>query len=167
MWIIQAACAACSCPKALIWLKVIPHFRFISILDCLGVQNELCYYHLISLREQCYLHLWWYFSFCSLDQRFEKVWQKHNKQTKTFALYYVHLKCFYNALWAKLLRKWEIGKSTKITTYFRPHFHFHFLICLVFPGIPFVKILKKYLDISNIVFTMKGVRSKKVILRFF
>ena len=46
-------------------------------------------------------------------------------------------------------------------------FHFQFLICLVFPGIPLVKIFKKYLDISNIVFTMNSSTDTKIVFCFF
>ena len=60
----------------------------------------------------------------------------------------------------------EMGnKKIYQNNYFRPHFHF--LICLVFPGIPLVKIFKKYLDISNIVFTMNSSADKKSFSGYF
>ena len=56
-----------------------------------------------------------------------------------------------NALWARLLTKWELGKSTKITTS-----ALIFTFTLVFPGIP-------HLIISNHYFIMKGCTEKEAI----
>ena len=91
-----------------------------------------------------------------------------------------------NALWAKLLRKWEIGKFNKITSWplifwktllfqmnLEENVTFTFYFFSFASNFP-CKILwdNKNIDanifiFSNSIFTMKGVRSKKVILRFF
>ena len=90
------------------------------------------------------------------------------------------------ALWAKLLRKWEIGKFNKITSWplifwktllfqmnLEENVTFTFYFFSFASNFP-CKILwdNKNIDanifiFSNSIFTMKGVRSKKVILRFF
>ena len=91
-----------------------------------------------------------------------------------------------SALWAKLLRKWEIGKFNKITSWplifwklllfqmnLEENVTFTFYFFSFASNFP-CKILwdNKNIDanifiFSNSIFTMKGVRSKKVILRFF
>ena len=51
--------------------------------------------------------------------------------------------------------------------YFRPHFHFHFLICLVFPGIPLVKYLKNIWIFQISIFTMNCSTDKKFVFWLF
>ena len=70
--------------------------------------------------------------------------KKENKLIFIIKINYCRLHCTMRfLLWRSVNRK--IYQNV----YLGPHFHFHFLICLVFPGIPLVKIFKKYLDIST------------------
>ena len=67
-----------------------------------------------------------------------------------------------------LLLQRSVNRKIFQNVYFRPHFHF--LICLVFPGIPLVKNNKneqnKYFIISKVCFAMKGCTGQKAGLFF-
>ena len=120
------------------------------------------------------------YGFLSSSSSFSSCW------LQTLQLSIITPSSFNIALWAKLLRKWEIGKFNKITSWplifwktllfqmnLEENVTFTFYFFSFASNFP-CKILwdNKNIDanifiFSNSIFTMKGVRSKKVILRFF
>ena len=66
----------------------------------------------------------------------------------------------------RFLLQRSVNRKICQNVYLALHFHFHFLICLVFPGIPLVKTTEIMIIISKVFFTMKGCTEKKAILDF-
>merc|ERR1712016_566517 len=61
----------------------------------------------------------------------------------------------------------SVNRKIYQNVYLGPHFHFHFLICLVFPGVTLVKTTKIMIIISKVFFTMKGCTDKKAYFGLF